>query len=386
MTVNLAAVDQFIDKLDQKARYYIVNKILPGLAVWQLDKIAESAERLAENISSQKESSFLYDIREVNNNYYAYIKRIGKEYPNIYIGVMRFRQGRTYRITHKHKPIEKIVRGLGLEQKGVKTYLNIEFISPEAEICSYLFYDPNLNIPRSPQQWDIENEESLDEDGQVVLSTLEQNISRGRRKANTYREDWSAIFVKKDWVVEEITEENKNNLQPKQTLNTAKASEPDSRNEKDITLPLPNKKQIPISRPPENLYKKKLIQPKQELVLIRVEKTSSQQVERYLQQWANLIGLLPNNPKWKLVIESNLYKLIDQSSNRVIVEYERTSQRLSARSVRVLHSLLFEAMSNVANSKLVTREQKSLAQRWLLQLQKPPLDDEQELLAFIFNL
>ena len=106
----------------------------------------------------------------------------------------------------------------------------------------------------------------------------------------------------------------------------------------------------------------------------------------YLQQWAAFTKLLPNNTQWQLGVETKSLKLLDQSNNRVIVEYDRASQRLSAKSVRVLHALLFETISNVASSKLVPKEQQSLAQRWLVQLRNPPFDREQELLAFIFNL
>ena len=208
MTISLPALDQFLSNLDNKAQYYVVTRLLPTLTRWQLEKINEKSEQLAENILSEQENSFLYDIRGVNNNYYAYIKRMGREYPNLYLGVMRFRQGKTYRITHKTNGKEKIVRGLGLEQKGIKTYLKIEFIYPEAAIYSYLFYDPTLDVPRLPQQSDIEgNDENMTAgDRQAVLFTPEQNMWREKsyRRTVTSREDWSAIFLKKDWIVEEI--------------------------------------------------------------------------------------------------------------------------------------------------------------------------------------
>lgn len=385
MTLGLTAIDQFLDSLDNKARYYIVNKLLPTLARWQLEKINEKSEQLIENILSEQENSFLYDIREVNNNYYAYVKRMGREYPNLYLGVMRFRQGKIYRITHKTKGKEKIVRGLGLEQKGIKTYLKIEFIYPEAAVCSYLFYDPTLDVPRLPQQSDIEgNDENIAAgDRQAILSTPEQNLwgEKSYRRAVTSREDWSAIFIKKDWIVEEIDTADG---APPSAKRLRSAEESDLRN--NIPLPLPNKKQIAVSNPPKNLHREKVIQPRQELVSIQVGKNFSQQVEMYLQQWAAFTKLLPNNTQWQLGVETKSLKLLDQSNNRVIVEYDRASQRLSAKSVRVLHALLFETISNVANSKLVPKEQQSLAQRWLVQLRNPPFDREQELLAFIFNL
>lgn len=391
MTLGLTAIDHFINNLDPKARYYVVNKLLPTLARWQLEKISEASEQLVADMLLEQESSFLYDIREVNNNHYAYIKRMGREYPNLYLGVMRFRPGKIYRITHKHKPIQKVVRGLGLEQRGVKTYLKIEFLSPEKAVRSYLFYDPNLPVPRIPQQIDVEGvSENIVEDRQVVTSTLEQNVSSEKYQLPmTPREDWSAIFIKKDWVVEEVTKVDKSALPAKQTQGKEEAHQRkvrDANSYSDITLPLPDKKQIPLSHPPENLYKKKAGQPKQELVSIKVGKNFSNQVESYLEQWATLTQLLPNNPQWQLVVENNLYRLIDQYSNRIIIEYDRTSQQLSARSVRVLHSLLLEAVSNVASSQLVTKENQSLAQKWLLQLQAPSLENTQGLLAFIFDL
>lgn len=393
MSLGLTAIDNFLDSLDNKARYYIVNKLLPTLAYWQLEKIDEKSEQLIKNIEREQENSFLYDIREVNSNYYAYIKRMGREYPNLYLGVMRFRQGKTYKITHKINSKEKIVRGLGLEQKGTKTYLKIEFIYPEAAIRSYLFYDPTLDVPRLPQQSDIERaEENIAAgDHQAILSTPEQDIwgEKSYPRVNVSREDWSAIFIKKDWLVEEIKVADGEFPSVKRSRSAdesylSKVGSIESPN--DIPLPLPNKKQIPVSRPPENLHKKKAIQPRQESVSIQVGKNFSQQVEIYLQQWATFTRLLPNNPQWQSVVEPSLHKLVDQVNNRVIVEYNRNSQRLSAKSVRVLHALLFEAISNVARSKLVTKEQQSLAQKWLLQLRNPPFEQEQELLAFIFNL
>ncbi len=393
MITGLPIIDQFLSNLDNKARYYAVNKLLPTLNRWQLEKISEKSEQLIANILTKEENSFLYDIREVNSNYYAYIKRMGREYPNLYIGVMRFRQGKTYKITHKTKDKEKIVRGLGLEQKGIKTYLKIEFIYPEAAIRSYLFYDPTLDVPRLPQQSDIEreNENIAAEDRQVILSTPEQNLwgEKSYGRVSVPREDWSAIFIKKDWIVEEIKAVDESPLSFKQSRSADEShlcNVGSTESPNDIPLPLPSKKQIPVSRLPENLYKKKAIQPRQELVSIQVSKNSSQQIEIYLQQWAAFTRLLPNNPQWQLVVEASLYKLIDRVNDRVIVEYDRASQRLSARSVRVLHALLFETISNVASSKLVPKEQQSLAQRWLLQLQNPSIKGEQELLAFIFNL
>lgn len=385
MTLGLTAIDEFLKNLDNKARYYVVDMLLPTLARWQLEKVNEKSEKLIGNILLEQETSYLYDIREVNSNYYAYIKRMGREYPNLYLGVMRFRKGKTYRITHKTNGKEKIVRGLGLEQKGVKTYLKIEFLYPDPVIRSYLFYDPTLDIPRRPQTTDVERvEEDMTEgDRQVVLSTPEQNLlglgEKPARRAIAPREDWSAIFVKKDWVVEEIKEAD-----TKRSGHSSKINSSESSN--NIPLPLPSKNQIPVSRPPENLYKKKTVQQKQGLASIQVGKNFSHQVELYLQQWATFSQILPNNPQWELLVEPNVHRLIDQLSKRTIVEYERNSQRLSAKSVRVLHTLLFEIISNVASSNLVPKEQQSLAQRWLLQLRNPPLVNEQELLAFIFNL
>lgn len=389
MSLGLTAIDEFLKNLDNKARYYVVDMLLPTLARWQLEKVNEKSEKLIGNILLEQETSYLYDIREVNSNYYAYIKRMGREYPNLYLGVMRFRKGKTYRITHKTNGKEKIVRGLGLEQKGVKTYLKIEFLYPEPAIRSYLFYDPTLDIPRRPQTTDVERvEEDMTEgDRQMVLSTPEQNLlglgEKPSRRAIAPREEWSAIFVKKDWVVEEI-KEAATARSPIERSQSDRINSLESSN--DIPLPLPSKKQIPISRPPENLYKKKTVQQRQELASIQVGRNFSHQVELYLQQWATFSQILPNNPQWELLIESNVHKLIDNLSKRTIVEYERNSQRLSAKSVRVLHTLLFETISNVASSNLVTRDQQSLAQRWLLQLRNPPLVNEQELLAFIFNL
>ena len=393
MTLGLTAIDQFLDSLDNKASYYVVNKLLPTLVRWQLEKVSEKSEKLIENILLEQENSFLYDIREVNNNYYAYIKRMGREYPNLYLGVMRFRQGKIYRITHKTKDKEKIIRSLGLEQKGNKTYLKIEFIYPEAAIRSYLFYDPTLDVPRLPQQSDIEgnNENIAAGDRQAITSTPEQNIwgNKSYRHAVTSREDWSAIFIKKDWIVEEIETVDETPPSAKRSSSAEKSAPSNigsSQPPDNILLPLPNKKQIAVSNPPKTLHKEKVIQPRQELVSIQVGKNFSLQVEIYLQQWAAFSKLLPNNTQWQLGVETKSLKLLNQSDNKVIVEYDRASQRLSARSVRVLHALLFETISNVANSKLVPKEQQSLAQRWLVQLRNPPFDREQELLAFIFNL
>lgn len=385
MTIGSTTIDQFLKNLDTKARYYAVTVLLPTLTRSQLEKIDEKLEKLIDKKFLEQETSILYDFREVKGNYYAYIKRIGKEYPNIYLGVMRFRAGKVYKITHRTENKQKIVRGLGLEQRGVKTYLKIEFIYPESAIRSYLFYDPTLDVPRRPQTTDIEgiDEEMTQGDRQVILSTPEQFLAKRfyQRTINS-REDWSAIFVKKDWIVEEIRDINKLPLSLEQSRSSSGGStEP----YKNISLPLPNKKQIPISQP-ENLYKKKAIQSKQAIASIEVNKNFAHQVELYLQQWAVFSQLLPNNTQWQLVVEANTHKLIERVGNRTVIEYETTSRRLSAKSVRTLYSLLYEIISNVASNKFVQQDQQSLAQRWLVKLQNPPLANEQQLLAFIFSL
>lgn len=388
MTIGLTAIDQFLKNLDTKARYYAVTVLLPTLTRSQLEKIDEKLERLIDKKYVEQETSILYDYREVKGNHYAYIKRIGKEYFNIYLGVMRFRAGRVYKITHKTENKYKIVRSLGLERRGVKTYLKIEFIYPESAIRSYLFYDPTLDVPRRPQTTDLEgiDEQITQGDREVILSTPEQDFltKKSYQRLSNSREDWSAIFVKKDWTVEEIKDPNKSPLAPEQSRNSSKHSitEP----YKDIPVLLPNKKQVPISQPPESLYKKKTVQPKQEITSIEVNRNFAYQVEVYLQQWAVFSQILPNSPQWQLIVEANTHKLIEQAANRTIIEYETTSRRLSAKSVRTLYNLLYGTISNVASNKFVPKEQQALAQRWILKLQNPPLANEQELLAFIFSL
>lgn len=381
MTLSSAAIEKLLNDLDQKERYYLVNRFLHTLSRSQLENVVEKAEDLIANITLEKETSVLFDIREINKNHYAYIKRLGQEYPNIYLGVMRFKKGKTYKITHKTKDVEKIVRGQGLEQKGLKTYLKIEFLSPEQVTRSYLFYDGTLDIPRLPQKIDVEKlNENLGENQPMILSTPEQSLSTETQYKRTVapREDWSAIFLKKDWIVEEIGESPETSKHLKQPLENVRLST------------LPEKHQLARSRPPENLYKKKIIPTQQgektrtEQSFVQVSKNFSAQVELYLQQWANFSQLLPNNPQWHVTAEAQKVTLSDRLSNRIIVEYERKSQRLSANSW-LLHSLLEQIVSNVASSKLVTGEQKSLAQKWLLRLQNPP-EDNKALLAFIFNL
>ena len=115
---------------------------------------------------------------------------------------MRFENGKTYKVTHKKMDVKYIVRGLGLEQEGLKTYLKIEFLHPEKIINKYLFYDSALEIPRLPQQIDVEklNENIASINEQVVAPNLEQDLLDSNRYKSTItpRKDWSAIFLKKE--------------------------------------------------------------------------------------------------------------------------------------------------------------------------------------------
>ncbi len=387
MPLSSKAIEQFLNDLDQKGRFYLADRILSTLNRSQAESLLDKLERIIADSILEKDTSVLFDIRKIGNCHYAYIKRLGKEYPNLYLGVMRFQKGKTYKITHKLSATEYVVRGLGLEQEGVKTYLKIEFLSPEQVIRRYLFYDGSLDLPRVPQQIDMDQlSDNLSTGGQQVsFLTPEQVISTENNYKNTVtpRKDWSAIFLKKDWVLEEIQEQNSElSLEPKVT-NFKKIDT------KESSLTSLKSKELNSSRTTEKIFKGNFPQSAQKLStetsVIEVRKNFSAQVEKYLQQWANFSQLIPTNSTCHLLEESRKIVFSDTSS-KVTVEYDRTARRLTVSDPRLLHSLILDIVSKVATNKLVSPQQQSSARQWLLHLQNPPLKENKELLAFIFHL
>ena len=173
MAFNSTAIEELVSELESKERFYLADRLLLTLNTSQLMSLIDQAEKLIKDFKINKESSALFDIRKIGSSRYAYIKRLGQDYPNLYLGLMRFEKGKTYKVTHKKMDVKYIVRGLGLEQEGLKTYLRIEFLHPEKIINKYLFYDSALEIPRLPQQIDVEklNENIAAIDEQVVSYT-----------------------------------------------------------------------------------------------------------------------------------------------------------------------------------------------------------------------
>lgn len=422
--LNSEDYKKLITNLDAKKRYYLASKVIQNLTSSQIENLLDRAEKLRESLISG-DTSVLLEIREVNKRYYIYRKRLGKEYKTLYLGVVSFKQDIIYKLTNKETRRQKVIRWLGLEQKGLQTYLKIEFLYPEKVIRNYLFYDGNLALPQSPQQVDIEKvrENLIEGDRRVSIFSMEQNTSDEDRFKNIInpREDWSAIFVKNDWRIErvndfqnitnptikevqpeklkqkskKIKEGHNTNLTPQDarlkanTTQTPK-SKVDNRDRNNRNLPDNlEKKQIPPTPLPENLYKKKVVrqpeQVQQEFFFVAVKSHFTAQVETYLYQWAKLSQLLPKNPPLSLVVEPQRLVLSDVNQ-KILVEYDRKLHRLSAKSPRLVYSLLHEIISNVAINTFIPAEQRALGQKWLAHLQKRLLQDEQMLLTSIFDL
>lgn len=422
--LNSEDYKKLITNLDAKKRYYLASKVIQNLTSSQIENLLDRAEKLRESLISG-DTSVLLEIREVNKRYYIYRKRLGKEYKTLYLGVVSFKQDIIYKLTNKETRRQKVIRWLGLEQKGLQTYLKIEFLYPGKVIRNYLFYDGNLALPQSPQQVDIEKvrENLIEGDRRVSIFSMEQNTSDENRFKNIInpREDWSAIFVKNDWRIErvndfqnitnptikevqpeklkqkskKIKEGHNTNLTPQDarlkanTTQTPK-SKVDNRDRNNRNLPDDlEKKQIPPTPLPENLYKKKVVrqpeQVQQEFFFVAVKSHFTAQVETYLHQWAKLSQLLPKNPPLSLVVEPQRLVLSDVNQ-KILVEYDRKLHRLSAKSPRLVYSLLHEIVSNVAINTFIPAEQRALGQKWLAHLQKRLLQDEQMLLASIFDL
>lgn len=389
MALNSTAIEELVSNLESKERFYLADRLLSTLNTSQLLSLIDQAERLIKDLKIKKEGSVLFDIRKIGNSRYAYIKRLGQDYPNLYLGLMRFEKGKTYRITHKKTDAEYRVRGLGLEQEGLKTYLKIEFLYPEEIINKYLFYDGSLEIPRLPQQIDVEklNENIASINEQVVAPNLEQNLLDSNRYKSTItpRKDWSAIFIKKDWKVEEIENSTNNSSTTKQ----AKISAIPKPKTAEHTLPV-EKQQLSYVLPVTKLSKEDISQKvqrlKREQATVQVSKNFVVTVEKFLQQWTKLSQIIPDNYFLELSNESQKLILRCSSDDKALVVYDRNSRILSAFSPRLLHTMLVKIVSTVATSKLVTIAQQSLAEKWLLNLQNPPLQDDTMLLAFLFNL
>lgn len=393
-------IDNLDKNLDKKEKYYVINKFISALTLSQVESLLDKLEQIQADLILEKETSALFDIRlDAHNNSYAYLKRLGKDYPNLYLGPIYFKEGTIYKLINKHTNAQKVIRSLGLEQRGLQTYLKIEFLSPQKEVREYLFYDKDLSLPRIPQKIDLEKiEENLSEgDKQIFFSNIGHNISNINKYKNIVqpREDWSAIFVKKDWQVEEIRESvsfssttdlkvneidqpKKNNLAIDNTSNT-KSPYPNNLTTKQV-----------VTTSHENLYKKKSpkqsLQTKQIQFSVQVGNYFHAQVESYLHQWTRLSQVLPNNPQLSLLVETNRLVLSNLSNNKILVEYDRKLRRLNAKSPRLLYSLLYEIVSNVAINNFIPSEQRSLGQKWLSHLQNPPLHDNQILLASMFDL
>jgi hypothetical protein len=186
MTLTSTDLEQLVKNLDSKERFYLADRLLSTLTSTQLLSLVDQAYRVLKDLKLNKETSALFETRKINNSNYAYIKRLGQEYPNLYLGTMRFIKGKTYRITHKFSDTNFVVRSLGLEQEGQKTYINIEFLAPEQVVRKYLFYDRSLDIPRIPQQIDIEK---LDENiNSTEGQTFVPVINEGKPESNKLKD------------------------------------------------------------------------------------------------------------------------------------------------------------------------------------------------------
>lgn len=332
--------------LNRKARYRVVVRLLRTLDSEQLEQLSQTLENtltdaiLEEEAALESYAKFLY--KDINNNFYAYIQHWGeKMYWNHYIGPMRFMPGKKYKLTHKKTGEVQILEGLGLYRDGEQVYMKLKHLTPIEQEQNYLFYDPTLRFPRRPQ------EDCID-----------------------------IAFSKKEWRIdvmeEEASDEEEEELeQEQQPTATIEESKPRKKISSDLNLPLPN----PLKTP----------QPKKSKGLVRVKRNLIPQIKGYLEQWKMLNQMVSSTSQWKLIEHPEGFVLCNQAEE-VIVEFNSVSHLLSTKSAQALHSWLKEIMLAVTNSKLITEQNKVVANQWMSRFNHAPLEDSNKLLAYLFNL
>lgn len=350
--INTNQVEQVLElalKLDQKARFRLVRRLIPTLDSWQIEEVLTSAEDALEKVLLEEEeeaegprAKFLY--KEISNNNYAYIQHWDEaQYINLYIGPIRFLPGKKYKLTHKKTGEVQTLEGLGLYRDGEQVYMKLKYLTPIEQEQSYLFYDRSARFPRRPQEEGIE-----------------------------------PLFSKKIWKIQVIEESSQElgdgeQVDPKQPAAQAE--------------PLPAKEE---HRPRKTTslvgkFEQQQVLQRKTKAVVHVKRKFFTQVETCLEQWELLSGAIPSNPQWKLVRYAQGLALCNQDQ-QVIVELNTSSQLLTAHSAHALLTWLQEIMLAVASSKLVNEQQRTVATRWLPKLSCPPLDDNNRLLAHLFNL
>jgi len=325
-------VAELVARLDARTKRMFWAELVDAMKEpGQLEELLAAAEqRLADILLNEEEDPKIrakFEYKEVDSNFYAYIRLWGETQLNLYIGPMRFLPGVRYRLTHKNSREVKTLVGMGLYRDEEQVYLKIQHLTPTDEIKSYLFYDRTQRFPRRPQE-----------------DVIEIN------------------FSKKEWKIE--------NLGLIEGLEGAVVE--------TLTAPVDVdalKAPIPRFESPA----------KQQKIEVQVKSKSVTQVKDYMTQWAVLSRALPTNPQWELSHLPNRI-LLHREGGEMIVEFNSSSRTLSNKSPRLLLSNLDQIMFKVASSALVNREQQSVASRWLLRLQRAPKTDNEELLNYLFNL
>lgn len=350
MAIHTNQVEQVLElalKLDQKARCRVVRRLIPTLDSWQIEDLLASAEDALEAVLLAEEemigprASFLY--KEISNNYYAYIQHWGEQqYINLYIGPIRFLPDKKYKLTHKETGEVQTLVGLGLYRDGEQAYMKLKFLSPIEKEESYLFYDRSAQFPRRPQEEGIEPLFSKKIWKIEVIKELSQELANGER----VDQDSSSVKA--------VSLPTKEESRPRKTISSVGGSEPQA---------------------PQRKTK----------AVVRVKRRFLNQVKTYLEQWEFLSRAIPSNPQWKLIEFTDGLALCNQEQ-KVVVELNTSSQILTAHSAHALLTWLQEIMLAVASSQLVNEEHRTVASGWLPKLSCAPLEDNNRLLAHLFNL
>lgn len=350
MAIHTNQVEQVLElalKLDQKARYRVVRRLIPTLDSWQIEDLLASAEDTLERVRLEEEeigprAKFLY--KEISNNNYAYIQHWGEQqYINLYIGPIRFLPGMKYKLTHKITKQVQTLMGLGLHRDGEQVYMKLKFLSPIEQEESYLFYDHSAQFPRRPQEEGIE-----------------------------------PLFSKKIWkieVIEEASQELANGEQVDQMQPTVEAVSLSTKEESRPRKTISSVRKSEQQQAPQRRTK----------AVVQVKRRFLNQVKTYLEQWEFLSRAIPSNPQWKLIEHTDGVVLCNQDQ-QVVVELNTSSQLLTAHSAHALLTWLQEIMLAVASSQLVNEEHRTVASGWLPKLSCAPLSDNNRLLAHLFNL
>lgn len=154
--VNNIPIEEFVEQaseLTRTQRFTLIKKLILGLKVTQLKELQSALDRELTDAILEEEKGAKIEYKFVNNNFYAYIEKWGREDPEApYLGRMDFLPGVKYNVISKETNKVETVVGLGLERKDDQLLLkNLELL-PYPGIKSYVFYDANLLLPRNPAE------------------------------------------------------------------------------------------------------------------------------------------------------------------------------------------------------------------------------------------